>query len=153
MTKTRAYSILVVFAILLVGLGYAFFPKPVSAPTAQGPRSAPPPPPPEVVVQLAKSKGFSALISYTDRGFEPGTVTIKRDEAVRFTNNSSGSMWVAATGGAGAYPGTSACGGSSFDTCKALSRGEFWEFTFEKKGVWRYKNVSNADDVGIIVVE
>lgn len=103
---------------------------------------------------LAKSKGFAALISYTDRGFEPSRVSIKQGEAVRFINNSGSKLlWIASTSTVGAYPGTSECGGSSFDTCKTLEKGEFWEFTFDAKGVWHYRNNSETSREGIVEVK
>jgi plastocyanin len=101
---------------------------------------------------LAKSKGFAALVSYTDNGFEPAAVTINAGEAVRFINNSSGELlWVASTSTTAAYPGTSECGGSSFDTCKALKKGEFWEFTFDEAGTWHYRNNSDISKTGTVL--
>ncbi|MFZ2886389.1 MAG: hypothetical protein WA021_01065 [Minisyncoccia bacterium] len=39
--------------------------------------------------KVRASSGFNALVSYTDRGFEPSSVRMKAEETVRFTNNSS----------------------------------------------------------------
>ena len=103
---------------------------------------------------LKRSRGFQFLISYTDRGFEPNMVTIKRGESVRFTNNSDAPLWVAATGKSGTiYPGTGdECGQSAFDSCMRLAPGEFWEYTFTLAGTWSYKNNLDSSRMGVIRV-
>jgi len=109
---------------------------------------------PEAAAALAKSRGFQYLVSYTDRGFEPSTLSVKKGETVRFTNNSEEELWVAGTGGGGAlaYPGQSDCGASALDTCVSLKRGDFWEFTFDAVGTWNYKNNSNTAKTGSVTV-
>ena len=95
------------------------------------------------------------LISYTARGFEPKTVTVKNGDAIRFTNNSSEDLWVASTGASGSvYPGTDKeCGQSSFDTCHVLKHGEFWEFTFTTSGTWSYQNNRDTTMTGTVIVK
>jgi plastocyanin len=114
------------------------------------------PPTPETMAYLAASKGFQYLISYTGRGFEPATLTIKKGETIRFTNNSAGGLWVAATGTSGKiYPsGTgNECGQSAFDSCKVMKSGEFWEFTFTTVGTWGYKNNADTKMTGTVTVK
>lgn len=107
----------------------------------------------EIAAQLATSKGFQLLVSYTDNGFEPATGTIKKGETVRFTNNSSGDLWLAASGEK-LYPSVvNGCGSSALDTCKALKPQEFWEFTFAAAGTWGYHNNSDTGKVGTIRVQ
>jgi plastocyanin len=114
----------------------------------------PPPFTDEIKAQLEASKGFAALISYTDAGFEPATVRVQAGDTIRFTNNSSGEMWVAASTKEGAlYPGKGTCGQSPFDTCKAISRGMFYEFTFEKAGTWGYHDNSQSAMTGKVIAE
>ena len=115
----------------------------------------PPPFTPEIAAQLEKSNGFQMLVSYTDRGFEPLQATIKTGDTVRFTNNSSRTLWIAASpvGDTKIYPGSSDCGASALDTCKALKPLEFWEFTFTQNGTWGYQNNLNKDDVATIRVK
>lgn len=100
---------------------------------------------------------FHALVTYTDTGFDPKTVTIKKGETVRFVNQASGGMWVASAVHPThkVYPEKSAsdCLGSSFDTCRTLNAGEFWEFTFNEPGEWKYHNHVRANDTGTIVVQ
>lgn len=104
---------------------------------------------------LAASDGFQYLVSYTDGGFEPPTLSVKRGETVRFTNNSQSDLWVAsiAMQGGTVYPGQSDCGASAFGTCAALKPQEFWEFTFDAVGTWSYKNNSDAAKTGTITVK
>ena len=115
----------------------------------------PPPFTDEVKAELAASKGFQVLVSYTDNGFEPATTTVQKGDTVRFTSNSSEDLWVASTGASGAvYPGTGKeCGQSSFDTCHVLKHGEFWEFTFTTSGTWSYRNNRNTKMAGVVHVK
>lgn len=96
---------------------------------------------------LEKSNGFQLLVSYTDEGFQPPHATINEGDTVRFTNNSSKRLWVAAApvhSGA-IYPdGPSSCGLTAFDSCVALAPKEFWEFTFDEMGVWGYVNATDV---------
>ena len=100
---------------------------------------------------------FHALVDYTDAGYSPGTVTIKKGETVRFVNNSSRGNWVGGNNHPSHtnYPEKSAtdCLGTSFDTCRALQSGEFWEFTFNEVGTWGFHNHVRSRDGGSIVVQ
>lgn len=159
MSKSQAYAILAVALVCVGVIAYMLF-SGVSLTTLSDSATtrydAPPPPPPSVEVQdmLAKSNGFSALVSYTDRGFEPAHTVVRKGDTVRFVNNATTEqLWVASTSTASAYPGASECGGSAFDTCKVLAHGEFWEFTFTRQGEWYYQNNSNTAKTGVIVVQ
>lgn len=124
---------------------------------APAPLPVPPPPPRTAHMQqvLDNSKGFQYFVSYTDNGFEPAELTVKRGETVRFTNNSSRNMWLMSSGGdGGVYPASdSSCGQSAFDTCVAYPPNEIWEFTFDVAGTWVFRNNVHKDDVGIIRVK
>jgi plastocyanin len=154
----QAYLILGVAAVILLIIAYlilahASLPIGLSQP-ARDPNTPPPPPSDFSATVLKQSKGFAALVSYTDSGFEPQSVTIKKGETVRFTNNSQKTLlWVAGTSTAAGYPGTSACGGSSFDTCQTMQSGDFWEFTFDQAGEWHYHNNSDPTQTGVVIVE
>ncbi len=113
--------------------------------------------PPSAGVQayLAKSNGFQSLVSFTERGFEPTTVSVQKGETIRFINNSEHDLWIASTGDSGTvYPGTGhECGQSAFDTCRALKKGEFWEFTFSTVGAWSYHDNFDVERTGVVVVQ
>lgn len=107
----------------------------------------------EVVEMLAKSNGFSVLISYTDGGFESSNVTLTVGQTVRFTNNSSHDLWVASDAAKSpAYPGSSDCGSSALDSCHVLKPHDFWEFTFNKKGTWNFVNNLDKTKTGTVHV-
>lgn len=119
-----------------------------------GVRTPPPPPPMTASDTIAAQQGnvFQLLVSYTDTGFEPRTATIKAGDTVRFTNNSSGQLWVAASGDT-LYPSVqNGCGSSALDSCQALTPGEFWEFTFTQAGTWEFDNNLNKSDAGTLIV-
>lgn len=109
----------------------------------------------ETKAKLEKSTGFQHLISYTDHGFEPSRLTSKRGETVRFTNNSSYDLWVAADGrSVQIYPRSkSTCGSSDLDSCESFSPQDFWEFTFDVAGEWHIINNLDKTKGAIVRVE
>lgn len=89
------------------------------------------------------TKTFAALVSYTDNGFEPATLTVRKGDTVRFTNNSSGPMRIEAKDIPAVVIVTtnaSACTSATFSTCKELPPGEYWEYTFNVTGDWSYSD-------------
>lgn len=100
-------------------------------------------------------------VSYTTSGFNPKTVTINKGDTIKFTNQVEGNMWV----GADMHPthteydDTSlkdhcATGATpSFDSCKNISKGGSYSFTFTKVGNWNYHNHSSASHKGTVVVK
>ena len=99
-------------------------------------------------------------VAYTDGGYAPGSLTIKKGDTVVFKNQSSAKMWVASA----MHPTHIVYGGTSlqahcpdnennaFDQCQSNSSGESWEFTFNKSGEWGYHNHSSAQHFGKIIV-
>ncbi len=150
-------AVLALCAAVFFFHGRAAAPADDSRAAADGQSGKIPQPPftPEVRAMLAESSGFQFLVSFTDRGFEPASATIKKGETVRFTNNSSTDLWVASVGTADGAPypgGSEECGQSAFDTCKVLKPGEFWEFTFAQAGVWSYHNNRDTAVSGVVRV-
>lgn len=96
----------------------------------------------ETQAKLEMSSGFQHLVSYTNGGFEPAELTVKRGETVRFTNNSSSDLWIAADGtSVQIYPRSkSNCSSSDLDSCNPFSPQDFWEFTFDLAGEWHVIN-------------
>ena len=101
--------------------------------------------------RLKASKGFQALVSYTDTGFEPTELTIKEGETIRFTNNSSDKLWVAASGKT-IYPAGGGCASSAFDSCAAFEPMDYWEFTFSQSGEWDFVNNIDKTKGGVVRV-
>lgn len=99
-------------------------------------------------------------VTYSASGFSPKAVTVKKGEAVMWTNISPEGMWVAVDehpAHAG-YDGTDlkahcATGAAaSFDQCVASAAGSQWSFTFNKVGTWNYHNHANDKFVGTVTV-
>lgn len=97
----------------------------------------PAPTPAQTTKALANTTGFQALVSYTDRGFEPRIARIKAGETVRFTNNSSGNLQLYISG----------------STESALAPQEFREVAFDTKGDKAYLNSLDETKSGVVKVE
>lgn len=155
--KTKIFIGITAVIVLAIGIFLLDLLQGESEPLSPGPIAAVEIPPytEETAQLLAASTGFQYLVSYTGSGFEPADLRIKKGETVRFTNNSSGSMWIAARGSdtARIYPGAGECGQSAFDMCKSVGSGEFWEFTFDKAGEWGFRNFEDTSVGGTITVQ
>ena len=101
------------------------------------------------------------VITYTDSGYTPSTITIKKGETVTWKNQSSISMWTSSAVHPThkAYPGSEIgmCGTNTlvaiFDACKGYGPGESWSFKFDSIGTWKYHNHLNSSKFGKIIVE
>ena len=101
------------------------------------------------------------VVTLTDGGYVPSTLTIKKGDTVTFKNESSVAMWTASamhpahTG----YSGTSLsehcpdAANTSFDACRGYQPGESWSFTFNKVGSWGYHNHLSPSQWGKVIVE
>jgi plastocyanin len=117
-------------------------------------RTPPPrPDPTQSDMIAAQTQSFQLLVSYVDTGFEPQTATIHPGDTVRFANNSSGELWVAASGGK-LYPSVqNGCGSSALDSCGPIDLGRYWQFTFTQKGTWEFVNNLDKTMSGTIEVK
>lgn len=99
-------------------------------------------------------------IEITSSGFSPKTLEINSGDTVTWTNKDSRSHWLASAVHPThtIYPGSSInkCGTSEalsiFDSCKGLSSGESYSFTFNEKGTWGYHDHLGPSLTGTIVV-
>lgn len=102
----------------------------------------------------------AATVHYSASGFSPANATIKVGQAVRFVNDTSNPMWVAAdehpthtefdgtdraTHCSGTYSGA-----TPFDQCQ---NGSTYMFVFSKAGTYEYHNHSGAQHGGTVVVQ
>lgn len=162
--NTRNILIAILVIALIALAAYAFSANLASAPSNEAPAQESAVESTGTIMENEEDGGPAfKVITFTDNGFSPATVTITRGETVRFINDSSRSMWV----GADEHPthteydGTSTrehCvngmnTGNSFDQCASVAKGEFWDFTFEKTGTFGYHNHVGASNTGTIVVE
>jgi len=109
------------------------------------------------VEEPAVDQEFNVLVTYTNQGFSPESVTIAQGETVRFLNQAGSGLWVGGDNHPthNQYPETAedACLGTSFDTCRVLKAGEFWEFTFNHRGTWGLHNHIRANNTAEIIVK
>lgn len=116
---------------------------------------------PQETTPTSETPSSQNVVIYTDSGYSPNTLSIKKGETVVFQNNSSQSMWTASAlhPTHTVYSGTSLsehCGSSNntaFDACKGIQPGDSWSFTFNKVGSWKYHNHLNPSHTGTIIVE
>jgi plastocyanin len=102
------------------------------------------------------------VVTLTDAGFAPATVTVDAGDTVRFVNESSRGMWVGSDDHPTHtdYDGTStrehcADGKSTngtFDQCAAIDGGGSWDYMFQKSGTFGYHNHVGAANTGTVIV-
>lgn len=151
-----SFSIVVIFILVVLILikngGDAV--APVLSPSVM-PTATPRPTLPPAPVQQSNN------VTYTDSGFLPSTITIKKGQTVTWKNESSRQMWTASAVHPThkAYPGSGIeiCGTNTliaiFDACKGYAPGESWEFRFDNVGTWKYHNHTTSSHTGTIMVE
>lgn len=101
------------------------------------------------------------VITYTDTGYSPNTITIKNGETIIFKNQSSKSMWPASAMHPShrLYSGTSLdehCPdktNSTFDACTGILPGGSWSFKFDKNGSWGFHDHLDSKNFGKITAE
>ena len=100
-----------------------------------------------VVEDTAVTEETGNVITYTDEGYSPKTLTVKVGDTVTFNNESSLNMWVASAQHPThqAYPG--------FDQLEATGAGTSYEFMFDNVGEWEYHNHVRPNHIGTIIVE
>ncbi|MCU0660303.1 MAG: hypothetical protein MUD00_01685 [Candidatus Pacebacteria bacterium] len=94
-------------------------------------------------------------IIFSDSGFSPNQIRIKKGDTIIFKNESSSAMWPAANAHPThrEYPTTGGCLGSAFDACKGIPVKETWSFTFDHIGTWKYHDHLSPQWRGSIIVE
>jgi len=163
MSKT---IIVIAIIIVVLAVGYFLFFRSTSqlAPSVNQSSSSQSIIQPTVTEQPSVSQAPAAkenVVTYTDLGYSPSTITIKKGETVIFKNQSSRSMWTASAVHPThrVYSGTSLdehcpdTTGTAFDACKGFLPGESWSFIFNKTGTWKYHDHLNPGSVGTIIVE
>jgi plastocyanin len=114
----------------------------------------------EVPISIPSDVSKTTVI-YSDSGYSPSTIVIKKGDTLIFENKSSKMMWTASAVHPThkAYPGSGIekCGTNmlvaNFDSCRGYNLGESWEFQFTQGGVWKYHNHLQPNHMGMIVVE
>ncbi len=154
---------IVIIAVVLVS-GYFLFFRGASQPTpsVSQPSSQQPITQPSTQQQLSQQPPAAQVpvvnenvVTYTNTGYSPSALTIKKGEMVIFKNQSSQSMWTASAVHPThrVYPTTGGCLGSTFDTCTGIQSDGSWSFKFDISGTWKYHNHLNPGDTGTIDVQ
>lgn len=89
----------------------------------------------------------TVIISYTDNGFTPSTVTVSSGTTVVFENNSSQSMRVASD----PHPVHTAL--PEFDARQGVAFDQSYDFTFTQEGSWGFHNHLAPQHGGTVIVE
>jgi plastocyanin len=161
--NTKTVWIVLIVVLVAAGAWYALSPKPASAPsetatTTQESTAA------DTASGSEEDGGPAfAVITLTDSGFSPASVTVAVGETVRFVNDSSRGMWVASDNHPThtEYDGTSTrehCVDGkdttgTFDECSAAANGDFWDYTFQKAGTFGFHNHVSASNTGTVIVK
>ncbi len=90
-------------------------------------------------------------VVYSDSGYSPAEITIKKGEAVNFINKSKIPLWTASN----PHPQHTDLPG--FDTAEVLNRlptlSENFSYTFNKVGRWGYHNHNWPAHTGFVIVK
>jgi plastocyanin len=123
-------------------------PSPVPAPSpAQNPSDSPTATPSETPSPTPTSTAPKTYnVSMTDAAFVPNTLTIKKGDTVKFTNNGTKAIWPASA------PHPTHTDYPAFDPKKGVAVGESWSFTFTLVGTWKYHDHLNPTRFGSISV-
>jgi len=86
------------------------------------------------------------VITYSDAGFAPSSVTVKAGATVTFVNESTRGMWVASD----VYPSNDLLPG--FDQLGAVAKNGAYEYRFNTIGRWPYHNQVLKTHIGVVIV-
>lgn len=95
------------------------------------------------------------VIEYTNSGYSPNSLAVKKGDTIMWVNKSSRDMWPASAKHPTheIYPQKGGCIGSAFDACGAIKPGSSWKFTFDIAGTWKYHDHLAPSYFGTIIVE
>ena len=94
-----------------------------------------------------EEKQDSVVITYTDYGFSPSVVNVKKGGKVIFKNESSKMMLVYSA----PYP--SHTDYPELNAKEIVEKDGSYSFVFEKRGAWGFYNYFSPNDTGKVVVE
>ena len=110
-----------------------------------------------VGVGVGVGEPVSVGVIYSQSGFSPAEITVKKGDTVTWSNSGGGNMWVASAQHPThtVYSGialSAHCPGmtaSAFDQCQ---NGATYSFKFDKVGTWAYHNHTNSGHFGRVIV-
>ena len=149
-----------VVVVLLVVIGFVVFGGPTAPQQSPNGVAQTPVAENQAALSSPSSTPVAVVITFTDAGYSPKTLTIKKGTTVTFKNESAKETWPASSmhpSHAG-YDGTTLrehCANQTsdvFDACGGIKPGESWVFTFNKVGDWKYHDHLAASFWGEVVV-
>jgi len=154
--NTKAIVTIIVVIVIILGAWFLLRGEDTVAPTEESGTTQQP-----AQTGDADNEAEARVVTYTNSGFSPATVTVQQGGSVTFLNSSTGSMWVATAlhPTHTVYPGSSLalCGTAQastiFDACTNIPPGGSWTFTFTQIGSWGYHNHAQVSHTGRVVVE
>jgi len=154
--------ILTIVAVALIGIVVFLYTRDSGEVSTLSPTPTPTPTPvsEESPLPLPTVLESKVTVTYSDSGYSPATITVKKGDTVVFDNKGSFSMWTASAFHPThkAYPGSGIemCGTNTlvaiFDACREYGAGESWEFQFNEAGTWKYHNHLQPNHTGTVVV-
>lgn len=158
MSKKIIISIIIVIAVVAAIIFFGQPGAPGSSPlgTKNTTTSLPVDLSPVVVSTSTVPENPVVTVLYTDQGFSPMSVTVKKGTIINFLNQSTRPFWPASNPhpAHNGYPQSGSCHGNAFDSCQTLPKGTGWTFQFNNVGSWGYHDhLSPAFGGKIIVTE
>ncbi len=146
--KNKLFIIVITIA-MVIGIYFSVKKSPVQAPTIQEKEQTQSPSSENIASEQSSSDEeiSQSIVNYTESGFSPSVIEIKKGETVRFVNQSIGGMWI----GSGPHPTHTAY--PEFDAKKSVPNGGIYEFTFNKVGSWSYHNHTGPGKAGMVIVK
>lgn len=88
----------------------------------------------------------STVVTYTDNGFTPKSITVKSGTMLKFVNQSTKRMWVASA---------AVSGGNKLDAMNmgmSVGKSGTYEFQFTQTGTWGFYDQNNQSQTGTVTV-
>lgn len=106
------------------------------------------------LTQVSEPGVVGPTVTYTDEGYSPATISVKKGQSVTFQNESARNMWTASDPHPTHqdYPTSGGCETSTFDSCKGTPPGQSWSFTFDAIGEWNYHDHLRPSRSGAVTV-
>lgn len=153
-----AAIVLVVIAIFAMRNPDFVPPTTTDSPTPPASNQQTPPPTPPTTPKLKPTTSppaQPAVVTFTEQGYSPSTLTVKLGTTVKFVNATNWPMWPASAVHPThrVYPTSGGCTGSTFDACNEIQPGKSWSFKFDYRGSWKYHDHARPSFTGTIVVQ
>ena len=150
-------KVIVIAVVLVLALGGAW--KLLS--NKQAPASVPQEQQKPGQAQQEVAGSQQTVITYTDQGFSPATVNIKKGDTVVWKNEGTKDMWPASAmhpthtvyPGSGIQKCNTAEQPNIFDACSPIAPGSSWSFKFLEQGSWKFHDHLSLTKFGTVNVE